>query len=338
MNFVLLTVNNLPPPDPGRVTKRTLVSDIAKTFDVLGWFSPTIIKMKILLQRIWELKVNWDDSIPDPIRDIWLKWRTELFSLANKSLPRCYYPKEAQIVSFQLHGFSDASEDAYAAVVYLCMVDTQNNVYVSLVMSKTKVAPIKRLTIPRLELCGAQLLSQLLNHLKTLFGIPLNSVHAYTDSTIVLNWLTGSPRRFKTFVGNRIAAIVDCIPPDRWEHVAGIQNPADCASRGLFPSELICNDLWWNGPSWLKSIHLIRPKPDEGNCVEVLSDEEREICLTSLAHTVEPIICLERYSSYTRLKRITAWCLRFINNCLAKLSKANSSTNLHINKFRVAHF
>ena len=335
-----LTVNNVPPPDPCRVTKRALVSDIAKTFDVLGWFSPTIIKMKILLQKVWELKVDWDDSIPDSIRDIWLKWRTELFSFANKSLPRCYYPKEAHIVSFQLHGFSDASEDAYAAVVYLRMVDTQNNVYVSLVMSKTKVAPIKRLTIPRLELCGAQLLSQLLHHLKALFGLPLNSVHAYTDSTIVLNWLTGSPRRFKTIVGNRIAAIVDCIPPDRWEHVAGIQNPADCASRGLFPSELICNDLWWNGPSWLKSIHLIRPKPEEGNRAEELNDEEREICLTSLVHVVEPIICLERYSSYTRLKRITAWCLRFINNCLAKLSKANrilltsslTSLELHISE------
>ena len=93
-------------------------------------------------------------------------------------------------------------------------------------------------------------------------------------------------------------------------------------------------------PSWLKSIHLIRPKPEESNRAEELNDEEREICLTSLVHVVEPIICLERYSSYTRLKRITAWCLRFINNCLAKLSKANrilltsslTSLELHISE------
>ena len=142
----------------------------------------------------------------------------------------------------------------------LRMVDTHDRVHISLVVSKTKVAPIKKLTIPRLELCGAQLLSRLLHHVKTLFNQPLTDVYAWTDSTIVLNWLVGSPRRFKTFVGNRVAAIVDCIPPDRWNHVAGVQNPADCASRGLFPAELISHDLWWNGPTWLKSVPLRWPK------------------------------------------------------------------------------
>ena len=88
-------------------------------------------------------------------------------------------------MSFQLHGFSDASEDAYAGVVYLRMVDTQDRVYSSLVVSKTEVAPIKQLTIPRLELCGAHLLSQLLHHVKTLFNIPLTDTFAWTESTTV---------------------------------------------------------------------------------------------------------------------------------------------------------
>ena len=285
-----IAVNELPPSD--HVTKRILTSDIAKTFDVLGWFSPTIIKMKILLQRVWELKVDWDELVPDSIRDIWLRWRSELTSLSRKSVPRCYFPKEARIVSFQLHGFSDASEDAYAGVVYLRMVDTQDRVHISLVISKTKVAPIKKLTIPRLELCGAQLLSRLLHHVKTLFNQPLTDVYAWTDSTIVLNWLVGSPRRFKTFVGNRVAAIVDCIPPDRWNHVAGVQNPVDCASRGLFPAELISHDLWWNGPNWLKSVPLRWPKQDEST--EELNNEENEICLTSIAHAMEPLVPFAR--------------------------------------------
>ena len=116
-------------------------------YNVLGWFSHTIIKMKILLQRVWELKVDWDEPIPNEIRDAWLRWRSELPSLSRKSIPRCYFPQEARIVSFQLLGFSDASVDAYAGVVYLRMVDTQDRVHISLV-SKTKVAPIKRLTIP----------------------------------------------------------------------------------------------------------------------------------------------------------------------------------------------
>ena len=113
--------------------------------------------------------------------------------------------------------------------------------YISLVISKSKVAPIKRLTIPRLELCGAKLLAQLLHHAKQALNIPTESVYAWTDSTIVLSWLIGNPRRFKTFVGNRLSHIMQIIPPDRWNHVS---SPADCASRGLFPSELVGHELW----------------------------------------------------------------------------------------------
>ena len=160
--------------------------------------------------------------------------------LSSKHIQRCHFPKDCYIISTEVHGFSDASEDAYAAVVYLRMIDTKGDVHVSIVMSKTKVAPIKRLTIPRLELCGAHLLSQLLSHIKSLYLIPLNRVFAWTDSTIVLDWLVGNPRRFKVFVGNRVSNIIDSILADNWKHVRGDDNPADCASRGLFPSEL-CN-------------------------------------------------------------------------------------------------
>ena len=82
--------------------------------------------------------------------------------------------------------------------------------------------------------------------------IPLFHVCAWTDSTIVLNWLDGSPRRFKTFVGNRVSTIMELIPPEKWNHISGLDNPADCASRGLFPSELLQHQLWWDGPLWLK--------------------------------------------------------------------------------------
>ena len=88
----------------------------------------------------------------------------------------------------------------------------------------------------------------------------------------------GSPQLLKTFVGNRVSRIVELISPDRWRHVNGTDNPDDCASKGLFPSELLEHDLWWNGPDWLKSSSSDRPKPlvdlDVGP-----SDEEREVCL-----------------------------------------------------------
>ena len=229
------------------LTKRILISDIAKIFDVLGWIAPVTVKAKILLQRLWEEGLHWDDSVHENLQDTWLQWRPELPCLKEK-LPRCYFPKEVEIVFKQLHGFSDASERAYAGVVYLRLVNTKGHVYTSLVTAKTKVAPIKKLTIPRLELCGARLLAQLLHHCQTVFEFPVENVFALTDSTIALNWISGNPRRFKTYVGNRVSRIVELIPPNRWNHVEGIENSADCASRGLQPSELLSHKLWWEGP------------------------------------------------------------------------------------------
>ena len=137
----------------------------------------------------------------------------------------------------QLHVFSNASEQSHAGVVYLRMVNSTGGTHTSLVMSKTKVAPIKHLTIPCLEVCGAHLLAQIL-HCKEVFSLSFD-VFVWTDSTIVLNWLTGSPRRFKTYEGNRVSSIMELIAPDRWSHVNGLENPADCTSSGLLPSELL---------------------------------------------------------------------------------------------------
>ena len=232
-----LTVADLPPLEG--ITKRILVSDIAKTFDILGWFSPAIIKVKILLQQLWELKVDWDDPVPETVHDVWMQWRSELSFLTTKHIPRCYFSKTTYITSTELHGFCDASERAYAAVVYLRMIDADGNVQVTLVTSKTKVAPIKRLTIPRLELCGAHLLTQLLYHVKEVFGLPIAQATAWTDGTIVLNWLVGNPRRFKTYVANRVSGIIELIRPDHWNHVNGADNPADCDSRGSFPPNFL---------------------------------------------------------------------------------------------------
>ena len=309
------------------LTKRLLVSDIAKTFDVLGWYSPAIVKIKILLQRVWELKVDWDDPIPPEIETIWQQWRTELLLLSNKHIPRCYFPKESVVKSVQLHGFSDASEEAYAGVIYLRMVDSLQRVYTSLVASKTKVAPIKRLTIPRLELCGARLLAQLLHHIQGVFQLPVDSIYAWTDSMVVLGWLVGNPRRFKTYVGNRVSHIVELIPPDRWLHVSGIDNPADCASRGLFPSALLDHKLWWSGLTWLQCPPTDWPQQPGIPQMEP-SDEVRQICHHADIDQGAPVIPYERYSSFHHLKRVTAWIFRFIDNC--RHSQHHEVISLHL--------
>ena len=307
-----LTVSTLPPFEV--VTKRILVSDIAKEFDVLGWFAPALVSMKILLQRVWELGVDWDDAVPKNIQDVWMRWRSELQLLSLKHILRYYFPKDVELRSVQVHGFSDASELAYAGVVYLRITDSAGNVHTSLVTSKTKVSPIKRLSIPRLELCGAQILARLLQHVKNVLQVSLTDVFAWTDSTVVLSWLTGNPRRFKTYVGNRVSLIVDCIPPVRWNHVVGTENPADCASHGIFPSELLEHELWWKGPLWLMLAPSHWPKRYSVS-IEPPSEEERDVCLAVTAQSEQPIIPFDRYSSFCHLQRVTAWVLRFLNCC-----------------------
>ena len=123
-------------------------------------------------------------------------------------------------------------------------MDCTGKVHTSLVTSKTKVSPIKQLSIPRLELCSAHVLAHLLQHVKEVLELPMSDVFAWTDSTIVLSWLVGNPRRFKTYVGNQISSIVYQTPPNEC-----IENPTDCVSRGLFPVELLDHGLWWQSPS-----------------------------------------------------------------------------------------
>ena len=299
------------------LTKRALVSNIARLFDILGWCSPAIITMKILLQRLWESHLDWDEPVPDHIERSWMKWYEELPQLRKHTIPRPYFPKDADIIDVQLHGFSDASEVAYSGVVYLRAIDKKGAVHTALVMAKTKVAPIKRLSVPRLELCGSVILAKLLKHVASTLGISLNNTFAWTDSCVVLGWLRGNPRRFKTFVGNRIAEISEVVPVERWRHVPGTDNPADCASRGLYPAQLTEHDIWWYGPTWLKDatetwdVHTDFPE-------HLIPSEERETPQVVLVANTTELPLLQRVSSYDRLMRITAWIFRFTNNCRNK--------------------
>ena len=143
----------------------------------------------------------------------------------------------------QLHGFCDASEVAYSGVVYVRAIDDQGEVHLSLVMSKTKVAPIKQLSIPRLDIMWRFHLSQVTSSCSQDLGkCHFPRLFAWTDSCITLGWLQGNPRRFLAFVGNRVAEISEAIPVACWGHVKGVDNPADSASRGMFPVELVGHD------------------------------------------------------------------------------------------------
>ncbi len=182
-------------------------------FDVLGWCSPAIIIPKMLIQRLWEEHLNWDELVSATISTVWEKWISKFTELRQCSISRSYFPKEVDMVTVQLHGFCDASEGAYAGAIYTRGIDTKGIAHISLVVAKTKVAPIKGLTIPRLELCGALIMARLLKHTSAVLNVPMGNVFAWTDSRVVLGWLRGDPRRFKVFVGNRVSEILELTPP-----------------------------------------------------------------------------------------------------------------------------
>lgn len=218
------------------------MSEIAQLFDLLCLLSPVLVRTKILVQELWLLKVGWNDELPAAIRDRWVDFRQELPALAALFIPRWLQLSES-MTSVELHGFSDASQLVMAAVVYVRIVYGER-VAVRLVAAKTKVAPLKRLTIPRLELTAALLLTRLILHISRaleFFDAPL---YLWTDSLIALMWISAHPSRWKDFVRNRVLQIQETVPQAAWRFVSGKENPADCASRRLLADQLKHHPLW----------------------------------------------------------------------------------------------
>ncbi|XP_076547398.1 uncharacterized protein LOC143305950 [Osmia lignaria lignaria] len=224
------------------ITKRSISSVIAKIYDPLGLLGPVIIVAKVLLLKVWTLKVDWDESLPMTIHTEWVRYYTQLPLLNNVTFHRKTIINEP--VHIELHGFCDASERAYGACVYLRSTDTHGNCQVELLLAKSKVTPLKTQSIPRLELCGALLLSSLVSTARKALQVTINRTFYWTDSAIVLHWLRTSPHLLKTFVANRISEIQSETTISDWRHVPTTDNPADLISRGQTPEEFLRPSIW----------------------------------------------------------------------------------------------
>ncbi len=233
-------------------TKRQVSSHHSKVFDVLGWFSPINVQPRKIMQELWKRKIGWDEKIPDDLLQAWEKWSSELPSITTHAIDRNFVKTQATVIEMQLHGFSDASKLAYGAVVYGRFRHKDTTITTALISAKVKIAPIKDLSIPRLELNGAELLSRLLKAVAKDLDIPLPQIFAWCDSTAVLGWIRKPPEKGSVYVKNRALKIQQNIPALHWRYVSTSTNPADIVSRGAFPQELLLNSLWWEGPSWLK--------------------------------------------------------------------------------------
>ncbi|XP_013193342.2 uncharacterized protein LOC106137125 [Amyelois transitella] len=298
-------------PMTEKVTKRTVLSDLQKLFDPLGWIAPTIVTAKILVQKLWLEGVGWDEEVKRELKEEWQAIREDLENVCKVKIKRWINTLSSEINQITLHGFCDASIRAYAAVVYCRVITECNEVKTHLIAARTKVAPVRTISLPRLELSGAALLAKLLQKVSHAMRVPPKNVFAWTDSTIVLAWLSGEPNRWKPFVANRVVEIIEQVSSNHWFHVQSSSNPADVASRGSSISELQQNNMWWYGPAWLlnESIEFTKPLTSSTD-LEKKNNIQSYLNITT---SEEKCIKYENYESLTELLRVIVHCKRFLN-------------------------
>jgi hypothetical protein len=310
----LLIMNNVNTLPHERITKRTVLTVIASLFDPMGWLAPSVVMAKIFMQKLWAKRLSWDEELPETLKVEWMKFCKGIKELSKIKLERWIGTANTnQLV--ELHGFADASMAAYAGVVYCRVIQSDGRVRVSLVIARTKVAPLKELTLPRLELSAALLLSQLLKRTATAMRIDSKNTYAWTDSKVTLAWILGDPLKWTTFVKNRVIAINNHIDTT-WSYVNTKENPADPASRGVSPEKLNENTLWFNGPAFLQQKEW---KKETGELVDDTDLEKRKTfkcaTLTTVKEKEESFILTlaNRYSSLRKLVAVIAYCRRWVN-------------------------
>ncbi|XP_057335042.1 uncharacterized protein LOC130673847 [Microplitis mediator] len=298
-----------PPCSTPKFTKRIILSEIAQIFDPLGFLAPLIIRAKVFMQELWLEKLSWDTPLAANQRHKWRNFKNELKFISEIKIPRWIHSSTCSTT--EIHGFSDASQLAMAAAVFIKVHTPAHGVKVTLLCSKTKVAPLKRLTIPRLELTAAHMLAKLTKHCQSTLNLTQSPIYLWTDSTITLTWIKSHPSRWKEFVRNRVSHIQDLLPDGHWNFIPGTQNPADCATRGLTPTQLRDHQLWWTGPPWLLKSSSSWPKCPSIDDTGAQAEERPGLALFSSNSPLKsnwPI--MERPIPLLRMLRATAICFR----------------------------
>ncbi|XP_077259664.1 uncharacterized protein LOC143895995 [Temnothorax americanus] len=308
-------------------TKRTALAETARLFDPLGWLAPVVVRAKILMQSAWMQRLEWDTPLPPADARVWQELIAELPILEAVRISRWIGVGTCD-TRFELHGFADASERGFSAVVYLRVTTASDETQVHLLAAKTRVAPLKQVSLPRLELSAAALLTDTAHHVQDTLKLPASETHLWSDSTVTLHWIRGHSSRWKTYVANRVSHIQRRIPEARWHHEPGSENPTDCASRGITPRELLDHPLWWSGPGWLKLPKSSWPsEPNED--FDKDTGEQRASCSIAIVEVNEPEL-LRRFSGLQRLLRVTAWCLRWRRPQKTSLTPEEITRAIHI--------
>ena len=257
------------------MTKRLVLAYINKIFDPVGLVCPATLTLKLLLQSTWAAKLGWDDKLPETVEKKLKKWHKEIQSLRNIKINRDLTGGQGlKVGSSEIHTFCDASQDAYATVIFLRTTDEYKQVSVQLMMAKSRLAPLKRPSIPRMELLACVVGARLTHFLKESLQLTNLPCYLWSDSTTALAWIKRNDE-WGSFVGNRVKEICSLVKVEDWRHVPGIYNPADLPSRGCSPAQLL-ESRWWNGPAWL--YHSSRDWPVEESTwdEEAIREEQRK--------------------------------------------------------------
>ena len=309
----------------GNLTKRSILSRVASMYDPLGLVAPIVVSGRMIFQKATKLKLDWDDPIPSDLEREWMAWSRSLNDISDIRFPRCVIPPDFAEGATQLHFFCDASTAAYGTVCYVRTVNKSGQIYVGLLSSRVRLAPVKPVTIPRLELCAAVLAVSMHMVIQKELDLSLLPSVFWTDSSVVLAYIRNPLLRTKVFVANRVSFIQKNTDVSQWHFVSSKNNAADVLSRGCMCQTL--PSTWIRGPEFLYTYRSEWAENDEN--VSTCSEQDLELLLdpnrreqllymniTQRTHPIDRLIAF--HSSFYRLKKAICWLLRITQSCRSK--------------------
>ena len=323
-------------------TKRSVLKIAAKIYDPFGCLSLFTVNMKMLFQDLCVEKVSWDDELQGAFREKYNQFINELGAMDCARVRRCFFEKGKQVKNVEIHGFSDASEKAHAGVVYLKIHYESGETDVKFVTSKAKVNPIKKQSIPRLELAGACLLAKLVETVRNIvteeLGPKVSNTFYWVDSVSVLCWIQNN-KPWTQYVRRRVNDILTVSRREQWYFCPGSQNPADLPSRGKFGKDLASNLLWWQGPQFLRFDSVNWPRsPTENELAKndialkekLKTDPSITYAMTVSEVNMQRVLDTTRFSDKGKLLRSLAWAIRFITNMKGAINGTNLCKERHV--------
>lgn len=299
-------------------TKREVLQTLMSIFDPLGLLQHFLVRLKILLQKIWRSKMHWDEELnTGDQKQFWDGWFQQLPEIEKLEIPRLYSPF-VSISSIDLHIFVDASVDAYAAVGFL-RFESEREIKCVLVGSKSRVAPIKYVSIPRLELQAAVLGTRILVSIENSQSFTINRRFIWRDSKTVISWIRSDHKKYQQFVAHRIGEILESTNHDNWRWLPGKENVADDATKWVKTPNFNMQDRWFRGPEF-----LYRPEqywPTEKETIEADTPEEMKIQCLYVRIIPPPKVDPTRFSNWNRMERAGAYVFHYIKILRARIYK-----------------